>query len=68
MGLLTIIIVDGFLYAAILFLLSVGLTLIFGVLRILNISHGVIYALGAYMATWLAQQKRWILSFQTGFP
>ncbi len=56
MGLLTIIVVDGFLYAAILFLLSVGLTLIFGVLRILNISHGAIYALGAYMATWLSIQ------------
>ena len=54
MGILTIIVVDGILYAAILFLLSVGLTLIFGVLRILNISHGGIYALGAYMATWLA--------------
>jgi branched-chain amino acid transport system permease protein len=56
MAILTIILVDGFIYAAILFLLSVGLTLIFGVLRILNISHGGIYALGAYMATWLALQ------------
>ena len=56
MAILTIIVVDGFIYAAILFLLSVGLTLIFGVLRILNISHGGIYALGAYMATWLALQ------------
>ncbi len=35
------------------FLISIGLTLIYGVLRILNISHGGIYALGAYMATWL---------------
>ena len=49
MAILTIIIVDGFVFAAILFLLSVGLTLIFGVLRILNISHGGIYALGV---TW----------------
>jgi branched-chain amino acid transport system permease protein len=54
MATLTIIIVDGFVFAAILFLLSVGLTLIFGVLRILNISHGGIYALGAYMGTFLA--------------
>ena len=56
MAIFTIIVVDGLIYAAILFLLSVGLTLIFGVLRILNISHGGIYALGAYMATWLALQ------------
>lgn len=54
MATLTIIIVDGFVFAAMLFLLSVGLTLIFGVLRILNISHGGIYALGAYMGTFLS--------------
>lgn len=45
---------DGTIFAAVLFLLSVGLTLIFGVLRILNVSHGGIYAFGAYMATYLA--------------
>ena len=38
------------------FLISIGLTLVYGVLRILNISHGGIYALGAYMATWLTLQ------------
>src|SRR5215467_5028501 len=54
MATLTIINVDGFVFAAILFLLSVGLTLIFGVLRILNIAHGGIYALGAYLGTYLA--------------
>lgn len=54
MRLLTIIIFDGLNYAGTLFLISVGLTLVYGVLRILNISHGGIYALGAYMATWLA--------------
>jgi len=54
MRLLTVVVLDGAVFAAILFLLSVGLTLIFGVLRILNIAHGGIYALGAYMATWLA--------------
>jgi len=50
----TIIIFDSISYAATLFLLSVGLTVVFGVLRILNISHGGIYAMGAYMGTWLA--------------
>ena len=62
-GLLTIIIFDGLNYAATLFLLSVGLTLVFGVLRILNLSHGAIYALGAYMATWLA-----LLFLKVGLP
>ena len=51
---LTVILVDGTVSAAILFLSSVGLTLIFGVLRILNVAHGGIYAFGAYTATWLA--------------
>ncbi len=56
--LLTIILFDGVSYAATLFMLSVGLTVVFGVLRILNISHGGLYALGAYMGTWLAL---WVL-------
>ena len=54
MATLTVILVDGAMFAAVLFLLSIGLTLIFGVLRILNIAHGSIYALGAYMASFLA--------------
>ncbi len=59
----TIIIFDGLNYAATLFMLSVGLTVVFGVLRILNVSHGGIYALGAYMGTWLAL---WVLD--VGLP
>ena len=39
---------DGVAYAALVFLVAVGLTLIFGVLRILNIAHGSFYAIGAY--------------------
>ena len=58
MTIVTIIIFDAMNFAATLFLLSVGLTVVFGVLRILNISHGGIYALGAYMGTWLAL---WVL-------
>ena len=54
MSLITIIIFDALSYGATLFLLSIGLTVVFGVLRVLNISHGGIYALGAYMGTWLA--------------
>jgi branched-chain amino acid transport system permease protein len=39
---------DGLVYAAYLFLVSVGLTLIFGVMKILNVAHGSFYAFGAY--------------------
>jgi branched-chain amino acid transport system permease protein len=58
MTLITIIVFDALSYGATLFLLSIGLTVVFGVLRVLNISHGGIYALGAYMGTWLAL---WVL-------
>lgn len=46
------IVVDGLGFSAWLFLSSVGLTLIYGVMRILNIAHGGFYALGAYSAAW----------------
>jgi branched-chain amino acid transport system permease protein len=55
-ALLTIIVFDGLNYASTLFLISVGLTFVYGVLNILNVSHGAIFALGAYMATWLTLQ------------
>jgi branched-chain amino acid transport system permease protein len=41
---------DGIAYAALVFMVAVGLTLIFGVLRILNVAHGSFYAMGAYSA------------------
>lgn len=50
MDLLLIILVDGVVYASYLFMVALGLTLIFGVLRILNIAHGSLYAVGAYAA------------------
>lgn len=42
------ILIDGVIYASWLFVVAVGLTLIFGVMRIVNIAHGAIYAIGAY--------------------
>ena len=34
--------------AAILFFIACGLTLIFGIMRIVNFAHGVVFMLGAY--------------------
>lgn len=42
------IVLDGLVYASWLFMIATGLTLIYGVMRILNIAHGSLYALGAY--------------------
>ncbi len=54
---------DGLGFAAWLFLASVGLTLIYGVMRILNIAHGSLYALGAYASASLIG-----VYTATGFP
>ena len=40
----------GLIVGALLFLVAAGLTLIFGVLRVINFSHGAFYMLGAYIA------------------
>ncbi|MDM0053093.1 branched-chain amino acid ABC transporter permease [Variovorax sp. J22R115] len=44
------ILIDGLTYASWLFIVALGLTLVFGVLKILNIAHGSFYAVGAYAA------------------
>jgi len=44
---------NGLLYASVLFLLSSGLNLIYGVMRIVNLAHGNIFAFGAYACIWL---------------
>jgi branched-chain amino acid transport system permease protein len=49
MNILPIILIDGVTFASWLFLVSAGITFIFGVLRILNVAHGSLYAIGAYV-------------------
>jgi branched-subunit amino acid ABC-type transport system permease component len=46
---------SGLTAAMFLFLIASGLSLIFGVLRVLNFAHGTFYMLGAYSAYQLAQ-------------
>ncbi len=46
------ILIDGLIYSSWIFIVAVGLSLIFGVLGILNIAHGGLYAFGAYVAAW----------------
>ena len=47
---LAAIVVDGVIYASWLFIVAAGLTLVYGVMRILNLAHGSLYAIGAYAA------------------
>lgn len=55
------ILIDGLTYASWLFIVALGLTLVFGVLKILNVAHGSFYALGAYAAATLVG---WFASLQ----
>ena len=62
------VIVDGIFYAAWLFVAAVGMTLIYGVMKIVNLTHGSFYALGAYAAAsltgaWLAKGYPPMLSY-----
>ena len=41
---------NGLFSAALLFLIASGLTLAFGVMKIVNIAHGSFYMLGVYVA------------------
>jgi branched-chain amino acid transport system permease protein len=46
-------ILNGVQYGFLLFLIASGLTLIFGVMGIINLAHGSFYMIGAYLAYWL---------------
>jgi len=47
---------NALLYASVLFLIAGGLSLIYGVMRIVNLAHGSLYAFGAYVTAWVVGQ------------
>jgi branched-chain amino acid transport system permease protein len=66
------VLVDGVFYSAWLFIAAVGLTLVYGVMKILNVTHGSFYALGAYAGAsltgaWLAKGYPPMLSYAVLF-
>ena len=46
---------NGLQYGLVLFLVASGLTLVFGILGVINLAHGAFYMIGAYIAWWLAK-------------
>lgn len=56
--------ISGLTAAMFLFIVASGLSLVFGVLRVLNFAHGSLYMLGAYMAWQITQ---WIGAAGGGF-
>ncbi len=48
---------NGLTFAALLFLVASGFTLIFGLMRIVNLAHGAMYLMGGYVAYAVATQS-----------
>lgn len=56
---------NGLQYGITLFLLAAGLTLIFGIMGVINLAHGSLYMVGAYAGTLVAAETG---SFWLGLP
>src|SRR5262249_50643100 len=63
MDILVLQIFNSLFYASVLFLIAAGLSLIFGVMRIVNMAHGTFYAVGAFVTAWLVGR-----AVALGFP
>ena len=58
---------NGLTYAGLLFVIASGFTLIFGVMRVINMAHGVFYILGAYVGYSVQKQTgSWVLALTAG--
>jgi branched-chain amino acid transport system permease protein len=49
---------NGLQFGLMLFLLAAGLTLVFGIMDMINLAHGSLYMIGAFLAAWLAQMTQ----------
>ncbi|MEL6293067.1 MAG: branched-chain amino acid ABC transporter permease [Pseudomonadota bacterium] len=47
-------VLNGLQFGVMLFLMAAGLTLIFGVMGLINLAHGSLYMVGAFVAAWVA--------------
>src|SRR2546423_8082463 len=59
---------NGLTLAALYFLVASGFTLVFGLMRNVNLAHGSLYLLGAYIG-WVVGDAtdNWFLAIATGF-
>ena len=55
-------VLNGLQYGLLLFLVASGLTLIFGIMGVINLAHGSFYMIGAYLAWSLASQFNSLLA------
>src|SRR6202051_2982418 len=68
MRLFLLTIMNGFTLAALYFLVASGFTLIFGLMRNVNLAHGSLYLFGAYIG-WIVGDAtdNWFLAVAAGF-
>ena len=59
---------NGLQFGLMLFLMAVGVTLVFGIMRVINLAHGALFMLGGYfMMAALAATKSYILAIPLAF-
>ncbi|NYT68214.1 branched-chain amino acid ABC transporter permease [Pusillimonas noertemannii] len=51
-SLLFVQLLNGLQYGVMLFLMAAGLTLVFGIMNLINLAHGSLYMIGAYVFAW----------------
>ena len=60
-------ILNGVQFGVMLFLMAAGLTLVFGVMGLINLAHGSLYMIGAFVCAWVsAWVSGWVGSFWIG--
>src|SRR3982750_4306806 len=68
MKLFILTVMNGMTLAALYFLVASGFTLVFGLMRNVNLAHGSLYLLGAYVGWIVAEQTGlWVLGVAPGF-
>ena len=62
-----IILLNGITYGGLLFMCASGLTLVFGLMRVVNMSHGIFYMVGAYAGLVVQQATgNWVIGIAAG--
>ncbi len=62
MARLSTILLDGIAYGMILFIISVGLTVTMGLMRVVNLAHGAFAMVGGYVAAVMTEARLRLLS------
>ena len=66
--LFTVTLLNGLTLSSLYFIVAAGFTLVFGLMRNVNLAHGSLYLLGGYIGFFVAQKTGWfVLALAAGF-